>query len=92
MITFGKAIFATAKLQDRIGKIVGEKRLRKFLSKRKGLGKTRQMKIAQYLQDKPESSLRRIKRINKAIDTAPLVGAAGAGAIGVSFLNNKDDV
>ena len=92
MITYGKALFKAAKLQDRIGKIVGEKRLEKFLSKRKGLGKTRNMKIGQYISDKPKSALRRIKRINKAIDAAPYVGAAGAGAVGISFLKGKDEV
>ena len=92
MITYGKALFKAAKLQDRISKIVGEKRVEKFLSTRKGLGKTRNMKIGQYISDKPKSALRRIKRINKAIDSAPYVGAAGAGAVGISFLNKKDDV
>ena len=92
MITYGKAIYKTAKLQTRIGKIIGEKNVDKFLSKKKGLGKSRQMKIAKYIADKPESALRRIKRINKALDVAPYAGAAGAGALGISFLNRKDEI
>ena len=50
------------------------------------------MKIAKYIADKPESALRRIKRINKALDVAPYAGAAGVGALGLSFLNRKDEI
>ena len=92
MITLGKAILQTNKLVKRIEKIVGKKRVESFLDKRKGLGKSRGHKIGQYIVNKPASTLRRIKKINKAIDAAPYVGAAGAGAVGISFLKGKDEV
>ena len=92
MITLGKAIFQSTKLQKRIEKIIGKKRVESFLNKRKGLGKQRGSKIAQYIIDKPASTLRRVKKINKAIDAAPYVGAAGAGAVGISFLKGKDEI
>ncbi len=82
----------TNKLEQRIEKIIGKKRVESFLNKRKGLGKSRGSKMAQYIIDKPASSLRRVKKINKAIDAAPYVGAAGAGAVGISFLKGKDEI
>tara|TARA_A100001011_G_scaffold15497_1_gene16196 strand:+ start:137 stop:415 length:279 start_codon:yes stop_codon:yes gene_type:complete len=92
MITLGKAMLQTNKLEQRIEKIIGKKRVESFLNKRKGLGKSRGSKMAQYIIDKPASSLRRVKKINKAIDAAPYVGAAGAGAVGISFLKGKDEI
>ena len=91
MINTVKATYALFKLGNRVDKIIGKKnanRLSKFLGKRKGLG----TKIVNYTTKKPASTLRRIKKINKALDAAPYVGAAGAGAVGISFLKGKDEV
>jgi len=53
------------KLEKRISKLVGKKNVESFLSKRKGLGKTRERKIIEYAYKKPKSTERRINRINK---------------------------
>ena len=81
-----KAITALGKLGFRLEKIIGEKRLDKILSKRKGLGKTRAVKMGNYALKKPKSTLRRVKRINKVLDYGPgiVVGGAAGTAIGVT--------
>ena len=85
MIAKFGAIKGLSKLTDRIGKIVGEKRVDKFLSKRKGLGKSRGHKIIDYAWRKPASTQRRIKRINTALNVAPYV-ATGVGAVGIASM------
>ena len=85
MIAKFGAIKGLSKLTDRIGKIVGEKRVDKFLSKRKGLGKSRGHKIVDYAWRKPASTQRRIKRINTALDVAPYA-ATGAAAVGIASM------
>jgi hypothetical protein len=82
MIDKFAAIKGLSKLTERIGKIFGEKRVDKFLLKRKGLGKSRGHKIVDYAWRKPASTQRRIKRINTALNVAPYV-ATGAGAVGI---------
>jgi hypothetical protein len=77
-----KALWGVAKLSDRIEKIIGKRNLEKFLDKRKGLGRSRTSKIADYAVRKPASTLRRVKRINTALDVAPYV-ATGAGAVAI---------
>ena len=95
MITTFKAISELSKLENKLGKIVGKKRLKKFLGKRKGLGKTRLQKVAQYTVKNPKSALKRAKISNTIIDNAPFVagttavGVAGASAI--SYLKGKDE-
>ena len=79
------------KLEKRISKIVGKKNVESFLSKRKGLGKTRERKIIEYAYKKPKSTERRINRINKALDVAPYA-ATGTASVGAGlFLSRKDD-
>ena len=79
------------KLEKRISKIVGKKNVENFLSKRKGLGKSREYKIIKYAFNKPKSTKRRIDRINKALDIAPYA-ATGAASVGAGlFLSRKDD-
>jgi len=91
MFQAGKAIWQLSKLSKRAGKIVGEKNVTKFLNKRKGLGKSRETKIGQYAINKPASTMRRVAKINKALDASPYV-ATGAAAVGTGyFLNRKDE-
>ena len=97
MIKAAKAIFEVGKLIKRGSKIVGDKNLEKFLTKRKGLGKSYSHKIAEYAWKKPDSTLRRVKRINKVLDASPYI-ATGAAAVGTGvFLsrpknkNNKNN-
>jgi hypothetical protein len=86
-----QAFHGLSKLEKRIGKIIGEKNVDKFLNKRKGLGRSRDTKIVRYAGKKPASTLRRIARINKALDASPYV-ATGAAAVGTGyFLNRQDD-
>lgn len=87
-----KAITALGKLGFRLEKIIGEKRLTKILSKRKGLGKTRAFKMANYALKKPKSTLRRVKRVNTALNVAPYVATAGAAfgtGAAISSYNKK---
>ena len=95
MITTFKAFNKLSKLNTRLEKIVGEKRLNKFLGKRKGLGKTRTQKIADYTARKPKSTIRRVNKINTFLDSAPFVaGTTGAGLISagtISYLKGKDE-
>ena len=79
------ALWGVTKLADRIEKIVGAKRLNKFLGKRKGLGRSRSGKIADYAIRKPASTERRLKRINTALNVAPYV-ATGAATLGIASL------
>ena len=94
MIDKAKAFSAIYKLGNRIEKIIGEKKMDKLLSSRKGLGKTRGIKIFNYSLKKPKSTLRRVKKINKALDLAPSV-AVGSSIVGIGALmssknnNNK---
>jgi len=83
------AVWELDKLEKRIGNIIGHKRVEKFLGKRKGLGKSRSRKIIDYAWKKPDSTKRRIKRINTALDVAPYA-ATGAGAIGVMSMMSGD--
>lgn len=86
-----KAAYKGAKLQGRLENIFGKKNVKNFLDKRKGLGKSRRIKIHRYIDKKPDSAMRRIGRINKAIDASPYV-ATGAAAVGTGyFLNRQDD-
>ena len=81
------------KLVQRFENIFGEKRVNNFLSKRKGLGSPRRNKIASYAWRKPESTKRRVKRINKALDAAPYV-ATGAGTLTIASMlsgNKKEN-
>jgi|TARA_B100000085_G_scaffold275799_1_gene294114 predicted HAD superfamily phosphohydrolase len=81
------------KLVERIEGIFGKKTVEKFLDKRKGLGRSRKVKIAQYAWKKPESTKRRVKRINKALDIAPYA-ATGAGTLAIASMlsgNNKEN-
>jgi|TARA_R100001463_G_scaffold36929_1_gene79467 hypothetical protein len=77
------------KLIKRFEGIFGEKTVNKFLDKRKGLGPTRASKIGKYAWKKPDSTKRRVKRINTALDVAPYA-ATGAGAIGVMSMMSGD--
>ena len=80
-------------LQERISNIIGEKRVESFMKKRKGLGKSMRSKIGDYVWRKPESTKRRVKRINKALDSAPYV-ATGAGTLAIASMlsgNNKEN-
>jgi hypothetical protein len=94
MIDKAKAFSAIYKLGNRIEKIIGEKKMDKLLSSRKGLGKTRGIKIFNYSLKKPKSTLRRVKKINTALDLAPSV-AVGSSIVGIGALmssknkNNK---
>jgi hypothetical protein len=86
-----QAAYKAAKLQGRFEKIFGAKNVKTFLDKRKGLGKSRRLKIGRYTAKKPDSAIRRIGRINKALDASPYV-ATGAAAVGTGyFLNRQDD-
>ena len=82
MIAKFGAIKGLSQLEKRFSKIFGQKRVDKYLTKRKGLGKSRGHKIVDYAWRKPESTQRRIKRINTALDVAPYV-ATGAGAVAI---------
>ena len=77
------------KLIKRFEGIFGEKTVNKFLDKRKGLGPTRASKIGKYAWKKPDSTKRRVKRINTALDVATYE-ATGAGAIGVMSMMSGD--
>jgi len=97
MIKAAKAIWEVSKLMKRGNKIIGEKNLEKFLTKRKGLGKSYADKIVEYAWKKPDSTLRRVNRINKVLDASPYI-ATGAAAVGTGvFLsrpknkNNKNN-
>jgi len=93
MINKAKAFSAVYKLGNRVEKIIGEKKMDKLLSARKGLGKTRGIKIFNYSLKKPKSTLRRVKKINTALDLAPSVAVGssivGIGALMSSKTNNK---
>ena len=93
MIAKFGAIAGLSKLTERISKIIGEKRVDKFLSKRKGLGKSRGFKIIDYAWRKPASTQRRIKRINTALDVAPYVatGAATVGIVSMMSSSSKEN-
>jgi len=87
------AVWAVDKLEKRISNIIGQKRVDKFLGKRKGLGKSRSRRITEYAWNKPESTKRRVKRINTALDIAPYA-ATGAGAVGIMSMmsgNNNNN-
>jgi len=83
------AVWELSKLEKRISNIIGQKRVDKFLGKRKGLGKSRGRKITEYAWNKPGSTKRRIKRINTALDVAPYA-ATGAGAVGIMSMMSGD--
>ena len=86
-----QALYGVSKLEKRVGKIIGKKNVDKFLNKRKGLGKSRDTKIVEYAGRKPASTIRRVARVNKALDASPYV-ATGAAAVGTGyFLNRKDE-
>ena len=85
MITKAKAFSAIYKLGNRVEKIIGEKKMDKLLSSRKGLGKNRGTKIFNYSLKKPKSTLRRVKKINTALDLAPSV-AVGSSIVGIGAL------
>ena len=82
MIAKFGALKGLTQLEKRFSKLLGQKRVDKFLGKRKGLGKSRGHKIVDYAWRKPASTKRRIKRINTALDVAPYV-ATGAGAVAI---------
>ncbi len=87
------AVLEVDKLVKRFEGIFGKKTVDKFLDKRKGLGPTRASKIGKYAWKKPESTKRRVKRINKALDIAPYA-ATGAGTLAIASMlsgNNKEN-
>ena len=87
------AVLEVDKLAKRFEGIFGKKTVDKFLDKRKGLGPTRASKIGKYAWKKPESTKRRVKRINKALDIAPYA-ATGAGTLAIASMlsgNNKEN-
>ena len=87
------ALGDVGRLVERFEKIFGKKTVDKFLDKRKGLGPTRDSKIGKYAWKKPESTKRRVKRINKALDIAPYA-ATGAGTLAIASMlsgNNKEN-
>lgn len=87
------ALGDVGRLVERFEKIFGKKTVDKFLDKRKGLGPTRASKIGKYAWKKPESTKRRVKRINKALDIAPYA-ATGAGTLAIASMlsgNNKEN-
>ena len=87
------AVLEVDKLVKRFEGIFGKKTVEKFLNKRKGLGPTRASKIGKYAWKKPESTKRRVKRINKALDIAPYA-ATGAGTLAIASMlsgNNKEN-
>jgi len=85
MIAKFGAIKGLSQLEKRFSKLLGQKRVDKFLTKRKGLGKSRGHKIVDYAWRKPASTQRRIKRINTALDVAPYA-ATGAAAVGIASM------
>ena len=89
MIKKFSAIKDLSNLGDRISKIIGEKRVVSFMKKRKGLGKSYGRKITDYAWKKPESTKRRIKRINKALDIAPYAATGGATLTLASMLSSN---
>lgn len=87
------AVLEVDKLVKRFEGIFGKKTVDKFLDKRKGLGPTRASKIGKYAWKKPESTKRRVKKINKALDIAPYA-ATGAGTLAIASMlsgNNKEN-
>ena len=82
MIAKFGALKGLTQLEKRFSKLLGQKRVDKFLGKRKGLGKSRGHKIVDYAWRKPASTKRRIKRINTALDVAPYA-ATGAGTVAI---------
>ena len=87
------ALGDVGRLVERFEKIFGKKTVDKFLDKRKGLGPTRASKIGKYAWKKPESTKRRVKKINKALDIAPYA-ATGAGTLAIASMlsgNNKEN-
>ena len=87
------AVLEVDKLTKRFEGIFGKKTVDKFLDKRKGLGPTRASKMGKYAWKKPESTKRRVKRINKALDIAPYA-ATGAGTLAIASMlsgNNKEN-
>ena len=87
------AVWELDKLEKRIGNIIGKKKVDAFLNKRKGLGKSRGQKFTEYAWKKPDSTKRRVKRINTALDIAPYA-ATGAGAVGIMSMmsgNNNNN-
>jgi hypothetical protein len=87
------AVLEVDKLVKRFEGIFGKKTVDKFLDKRKGLGPTRASKIGKYAWKKPESTKRRVKRINKALDIAPYA-ATGAGTLAIASMlsgNKKEN-
>ncbi len=87
------ALGDVGRLVERFEKIFGKNTVDKFLDKRKGLGPTRASKIGKYAWKKPESTKRRVKRINKALDIAPYA-ATGAGTLAIASMlsgNNKEN-
>ena len=84
------ALWEVSKLEKRISKIIGQKRVDSFLgSGRKGLGKSRGARIVDYAWRKPGSTKRRVKRINTALDVAPYA-ATGAGAVAIMSMMSGD--
>ena len=83
------AVLEVDKLGKRFESIFGKKRVDKFLDKRKGLGPTRASKIGKYAWKKPESTKRRVKRINKALDIAPYAATGGATLTLASMLSSN---
>lgn len=87
------ALGDVGRLVERFENIFGKKTVDKFLNKRKGLGPTRASKIGKYAWKKPESTKRRVKRINKALDIAPYA-ATGAGTLAIASMlsgNKKEN-
>lgn len=87
------ALGDVGRLVERFENIFGKKTVDKFLDKRKGLGPTRASKIGKYAWKKPESTKRRVKRINKALDIAPYA-ATGAGTLAIASMlsgNKKEN-
>ena len=83
------AILEVDKLSKRFEGIFGKKTVDKFLDKRKGLGPTRVSKIGKYAWKKPESTKRRVKKINKALDIAPYAATGGATLTLASMLSSN---
>jgi len=83
------AVLEVDKLAKRFEGIFGKKTVDKFLDKRKGLGPTRASKIGKYAWKKPESTKRRVKKINKALDAAPYVATGGATLTLASMLSSN---
>jgi hypothetical protein len=83
------AVLEVDKLTKRFEGIFGKKTVDKFLDKRKGLGPTRASKMGKYAWKKPESTKRRVKRINKALDIAPYAATGGATLTLASMLSSN---